>query len=206
MKLYYSAGACSLAPHIVASEAGLALELDRVNLTTKTTASGRDFLSVNPKGDVPALMLDNGELLTEASVVVQFLADQAPASGLIPRCGSLERFRVQEWLSFVAGELHKGFAPLWMPVSEECRRTALRLLHGHFAFLDGALDGRVYLMGETFTVADAYAFTVLNWCRFHKIDLSAYPRMVAYMERVGSRPKVRRAMENEGLLAGGCGA
>lgn len=205
MKLYYSAGACSLAPHIVASEAGLSLELDKVNLTTKTTASGRDFLSVNPKGDVPALMLDNGELLTEASVVVQFLADQAPGSGLIPRCGSLERFQVQEWLAFVASDLHKGFGPLWMPVSEECRRMALKLLHGHFAFLNLTLESRAYLMGGTFTVADAYAFTILNWCRFHKIDLTAYPRMVAYMERVGSRPKVRKAMEDEGLLACGCG-
>ncbi|QFU17002.1 glutathione transferase GstA [Microvirga thermotolerans] len=200
MKLYYSAGACSLAPHIVASEAGLPLELDKVNLRTKTTESGCDFLSVNPKGYVPALALDNGELLTEATVVIQFLADQAPASGLLPRSGTRERFRVQEWLSFVASELHKGFAPLWRPVSEDCRRLALDILHRRFAYLERALEGRSYLMGETFTAADAYAFTILNWTHFHKVDLSSYPWTVAYMRRVANRPRVRKAMAAEGLL------
>lgn len=199
MKLYYSPGACSLAPHIVASEAGLALELDKVNLTTKTTGSGRDFLSVNPKGYVPALMLDNGELLTEAAVVVQFIADQAPGSGLLPHCGSPERLRVQEWLAFIASELHKGFGPLWKPVSDASRKAAVEVLHRRFALLDQTLEGRSYLMGDGFTVADAYGFTILNWSHFHKIDLTAYPHLVAYMKRVANRPRVRKAMEHEGL-------
>ncbi|MCB8819915.1 glutathione transferase GstA [Microvirga rosea] len=200
MKLYYSSGACSLAPHIVAAEAGLPLELDRVNLTTKTTESGCDFLSVNPKGYVPALLLDTGELLTEGPVVIEFLADQAPASGLLPPYGSLDRRRVQEWLAFVASELHKGFGPLWRPVSEDVRKAALAQLHRRFSFLDATLEDRSYLMGEGFTVADAYAFAILNWCRFHKIDLSPYVHLSAYLTRIEHRPKVRKAMQDEGLL------
>ncbi|MBZ6077866.1 glutathione transferase GstA [Microvirga puerhi] len=200
MKLYYSSGSCALAPHIVALEAGLELELDRVNLRTKTTESGCDFLTVNPKGYVPALILDNGEVLTEAPVVLQFLADLAPASGLLPQSGSPERIRVLEWLSFIATELHKGFGPLWKPVSEDIRAATLSHLHKRFRVVDMALEGRSYLMGESFTVADAYAFTILNWSHFHKVDLSAHAHLKAYMARIEMRPRVRRAMHEEGLL------
>ncbi|MGO4574230.1 glutathione transferase GstA [Microvirga sp. 2TAF3] len=200
MKLYYSPGACSLAPHIVAAEAGLDVQLDKVNLSAKTTEAGQNFLNVNPKGYVPALVLDNGELLTEASVVVQYLADRAPASGLMPECGSMDRYRVQEWLAFIATELHKGFGPLWKSASEEAKQAAIDNLHRRFGLLDKSLEGRSYLMGDRFTVADAYGFTILNWTHFHKIDLSSYPHLAAYMKRVADRPKVKRTLQEEGLV------
>lgn len=200
MKLYYTPGSCSLASRIVACEAGLEIDYDKVDLKHRTTASGRDFIKINPKGYVPALVLNDGQVLTEASVVIQFLADQAPEARLIPEPGSLDRYRVQEWLGFISTELHKGFSPLWKATSPEAaRQMAVEHLHQRFGYLDRHLEGRTYLMGELFTVADAYVFAVLNWTSFHKIDISPYSRLEAYMKRVARRPGVRRALEAEGL-------
>lgn len=200
MKLYYTPGACSLAPRIAAYEAGLELEYDKVNLKTQTTASGRDYLRINPKASVPALALGNGEVLTEAAVILQYLADRAPGAGLLPEPGTLERYRVQEWLSFIGAELHKGFCPLWSATAPDAaRRLAIEHLHRSFAYLDSVLRGRVYLLDDRFTVADAYCFPILNWSHFYRIELSGYRDMLAYMARVATRPRVRRALQDEGL-------
>jgi glutathione S-transferase len=202
MKLYYTPGACSLASRIVACEAGLEIDYDKVDLKNQTTASGRSFIKINPKGGVPALSLNNGEVLTEASVVVQFLADQAPHSRLIPEAGSLDRYRVQEWLNFISTELHGGFVPLWRPSSSAAERQAsIENLSRLFRYFDRHLAERAYLMGEQFTVADAYGFTVLNWAHFHRIGLSDHPHLIAYMKRVAERPRVREALGAEGLKA-----
>ena len=201
MKLFYTPGACSLAHHIVACEAGLDIEYDKVDLKTQTTASGLSFTKINPKGYVPALALQDGEVLTEASVILEYLADHAPASRLLPATGSLERYRVQEWLGFISTELHKGFSPLWSgPMPEAARQLAIDHLYRRFAYLDGCLQGRFYLMGEQFTVADAYCFAILSWTRFHRLDLSAYSHINAFMRRVSERPMVRTALQAEGLL------
>jgi glutathione S-transferase len=200
MKLYYTPGACSLAPHIVAREAGVPVQLDKVDLSTRTTASGSSFIEINPKGYVPALGLASGEVMTEVSALVQYLADQAPASGLMPAAGTPERYRMLELISFISTEIHKGFGPLWNPTTPEALRQAtIDRLNLRLAYLDQKLAGRSYLTGETFTVADAYAFTVVNWANFHKIDLSSYPRLTAFMGRVAARPKVREALAAEGL-------
>lgn len=201
MKLYYAPAACSLAPHIVASEAGLRLDLERVDLASGKTEGGAVFATINPKGYVPALALDNGEVLTEVSALVQYLADQAPGSGLAPAAGTLERYRLLEWLGFISTEIHKGFGPLWKPDTPEASKTAARNnLAKRFAYLDGRLSGGGFLLGERFTVADAYLFTVANWTNFHKIDLSPYPNLQSYLKRVAARPKVREALGAEGLL------
>jgi glutathione S-transferase len=201
MKLYYSPGACSLAPHIVVHEAGLDIEFDRVDLNTQTTASGTLFGRVNPRGIVPALALRDGEVLTEVSVILEYLADQVPDSRLLPRLGSLERYRVQEWMGFISMELHKGFEPLWdRLVPEAARRLAVQYLQRRLSYLDSRLTDRAYLMGGEFTVADAYCFTILTWARFHRIDLSGYAAVQAFMREVSNRPMVRRAMEAEGLM------
>jgi glutathione S-transferase len=201
MKLYYAPGACSLAPHIVAREAGLRLDLERVDLGRGKTEGGVTFADINPKGYVPALSLDNGEVLTEVSALVQYLADQAPQAGLAPAAGTIERYRLLEWLGFISTEIHKGFGPLWKPQTpEETKAAAKATLAKRFAYLDQRLGRGPYLMGERFTVADAYLFTVANWTNFHAIDLKPYPNLKAYMERVGARPKVREALVAEGLL------
>jgi glutathione S-transferase len=201
MKLYYAPGACSLAPHIVAREAGLRLDLEKVDLGSGRTETGAAFAEINPKGYVPALALDNGEVLTEASALVQYLADQAPGSGLAPAAGTIERYRLLEWLGFISTEIHKGFGPLWKPDTPEAAKTIARNnLAKRFAYLDGRLAGGVFLLGDRFTVADAYLFTVTSWTNFHAIDLSPYPNLKAYMGRVAARPKVREAMNAEGLL------
>lgn len=201
MILYFTPGSSSLAAHIVAREARLCLEYDKVDLKTQTTASGQDYTRINPKGYVPALSLNNGEVLTEASVVMQFLADQAPEARLIPEAGSPERYRAQEWLGFIGTELHKGFGPLWRPTaSDMCQQVAVKHLHRRFGYIDGHLKDRPYLLGERFTVADAYGFTVLNWTYFHKIDLSPYANIGAFIKRVADRPRVREALQVEGLI------
>lgn len=201
MKLYYSPGASSLAPHIIACEAELDIEFDRVDLNTQTTASGVLFRKINPKGKVPALSLCTGEVLTEVSVILEYLADRMPDRRLLPELGSLARYRVQEWIGFIGTELHKGFDPLWdalMP--DAARRLAIRSLQRRIAYLDSCLEGKSYLTGEHFTVADAYCFTVLNWARFHRLDLADYAAVQAFMQEVANRPMVRRAMEAEGLM------
>jgi glutathione S-transferase len=201
MKLYYAPGACSLAPHIALCEAGLPHQLEKVDLAAKRTEGGADYAEINPKGYVPALALDNGQVLTEVSAVVQYVADQAPGSGLAPPPGTPERYRLLEWLGFVATELHKGFAPLWRPDTPDAYKPIVRDgLAKRFGYLDGQLVDRDHLMDSGFTVADAYCFTVLNWTNFHGIDLAPFPNVGAYVGRVAARPQVQRAMREEGLI------
>jgi len=201
MKLYYSPGACSLSPHIVASEAGLQVDLEQVNLAEHKTATGQDYMAVNPKGYVPALRLDDGSILTEGLAIVQYLADQKPASGLAPAAGTIGRYRLQEWLTFIGTELHKSFSPLFNKASsDDAKNLAKASINRRLAWLDDQLAGRQYLMGGNFTVADAYAFTIVNWTNFVGIELKAYPNLSAYMARVGARPKVQEALKAEGLV------
>jgi glutathione S-transferase len=201
MKLYYSPGACSLAPHIVSREAGLDIELEKVDLGAKKTSSGSDFLAVNPKGYVPALQLDNGEVLTEAAALVQYLADQAPQSGLAPAAGTMERYRLIEWLTFISSELHKGLGALFNPkLSDDSKQASKEKIAVRLGWLDKQLAGRDYLTGSRFSVADAYAFTILNWSGMLNVDLSPYANIRAYMDRVAARPKVQDALRAEGLL------
>lgn len=201
MKLYFSPGACSLSPHIVLREAGFSFELEKVSLADKKTASGGDYREVNPKGYVPALQLDNGEVLTEGPAIVQYLADKAPEKQLAPEPRTIERYKVVEWLNFISTEIHKGFSPLFKPnTPEETKQISRDTLAARFDFLDKQLQGKQYLMGNQFSVADAYLFTVLNWTRPMKIDLGRWPAVQAYWQRVGSRPAVREAMLAEGLI------
>jgi len=201
MKLYYSPGACSLSPHIVAREAGLPVEVEKIDNKAKTTASGGDFWQINPKGMVPVLELDDGERLTEGPAIVQYLADKAPDAKLAPANGTKERYRVQEWLNFITSEIHKSFTPLFKPNTPDAYKPiAKENLANRFTYVDKHLAGRKYLMGDDFTVADAYLFTVLRWSSLHQIDLSRYPNIATYMGRVAERPKVHQAMQEEGLV------
>jgi glutathione S-transferase len=202
MKLYYSPGACSLAPHIALREAGLPVELVKVDLAAKKTESGADFLAVNPKGQVPTLGLDDGEILTEVAVTLQYIADQAPATKLAPALGTRERYRLAEWLNYVATELHKGFGPLWKPNTPAEYKAIVKEINlaKQFAYLDKQFAGRDFLAGSSFTIADAYLFAILNWTKFHQIDLGKYPNVQAFMERVAARPAVKQALTAEGLL------
>ncbi len=201
MKLYYAPGACSLAPHIVAREAGLEIELANVRFPDKVTDDGEKLTDVNPKGAVPTLRLDDGEVLTENAVILQYLADRAEGSELALPKGGIERYRLLEWLNFVATELHKGFGPLWNPATPEAMKEIVRAnLAKRFTYLDGQLADRPYLTGERFTAADAYLFTVVNWVNIHKIDLKPYPKLKAFMDRIAARPAVRQALQAEGLL------
>lgn len=198
MKLYYKAGACSLSPHIVLREAGLPFELVKVDLAAKTLADGSDFRAVNPKGQVPALALDDGGLLTEGPVIAQFIADKVPDSGLIPPAGSLERYRVLEWLNFIGTELHKGCSPLFRPNTPDAyKEIARQTLAAKLAVLNQGLQGKTYLTGERFTVADAYAFVVLRWIPHLGLDLSSFANLAAFSERVGARPAVQAALAAE---------
>ena len=200
MKLYMSPGACSLSPHIVMREAGIAFEVEPVNLGTKVTKSGADYRAVNPKGSVPALEMDDGQILTEGPAIVQYLADCKPEAKLAPPAGTLERYRLQEWLNYIASELHKGFSPLFNPkVTEEWRQIIKDNLAQRFDFLAKKLDGRKYLMGDSFTIADAYLFTIMSWAKPMKIDLSKWPSLQSYMQRIAERPAVQSALKAEGL-------
>jgi glutathione S-transferase len=190
-----------MAPHIALCEAGLSYDLEKVDLQAKKTERGADYLGINPKGYVPALALDDGQVLTEVAVVLQYIADQAPGARLAPPPGTIERYRLMEWLNFIATELHKGFGPLWKPNTPDAYKPMVHEnLANRFGWLDRQLEGREYLMGAGFTVADAYAFTILNWTNFHDIDLGRWPNVQAYVGRVGGRPKVQQAMREEGLL------
>lgn len=201
MKLYYAPGVCSLAVHITAREAGLPIDLEKVDLATHKTQDGVDYYTINPKGYVPAVELDNGELLTEVGAIVQFLADRAPSSSLAPANGTMERVRLQEWLTFIGSEIHKGFSPLWYPTTPaEVKQATKDKLATRFAYLDKKLAGRSYLTGEQFTIADAYLFTVVNWVNFLNMDISAYSNLKAFQDRVAARPKVQEALKAEGLL------
>ncbi|HWA90739.1 MAG TPA: glutathione transferase GstA [Rhizomicrobium sp.] len=195
MKLYFSPGACSLSPHIVAEEAGVPLELVKVDLKTHLLADGSDFHAINPKGSVPALVLDDGRLLTEGPAIVQYIADRQPQTGLAPQWGSFERYQLQEWLTFINGEIHKTFGPLFHGASGDARKHAVDTIEKKFAFVERALAGKPYLMGETFTAADAYFFVMLTWAR--KMHLAISPALLAYFDRVAARPKVQAAIEAE---------
>jgi glutathione S-transferase len=207
MKLYYAPGACSLSPHIVAREAGIALELERVDLgrNPHRAETGADFTEINPKGSVPALRLDDGQLLTEGAAIVQYLADLAPESGLAPAAGTLERYRLQEWLTFTGTELHKLFTPwLFHPeYGEQAAEVARTKIAQRFAFLDAHLADHSYLLGPSFTAADAYAFTIVGWAGPMRIDLAPFAHLTRYMDRIAARPKVREAMRAEGLPTAG---
>jgi glutathione S-transferase len=200
LKLYFAPGACSLSPHIVLREAQIPFELERVSQSKKRTASGADFWSVNPKGYVPTLQLDDGQILTEGPAIVQYLADQKPAAGLAPANGTMERYRLQEWLNFISTELHKQYSPLFNPKAPEETKAAQRdYLVKRIGFVAERLAGKPYLLGERFSVADAYLFTVLSWSPLVGFDLSRWPTIVEYLERVGARPAVQAALEAEGL-------
>lgn len=200
MKLYFFPGACSLSPHIVAREIGIELTLDKVDPASKKTSSGRDFLAINPKGYVPTLELDDGEVLTEGPAIVQYLADQKPETKLVPPPGTMARYRVQEMLGYINSELHKSYSPLFNPkTSPEQRQEREAYLRKRYSVIEAALAKGPYLFGEQFTVADAYLFTVTNWANFVKLDLSAFPNLLAYQRRVAARPAVQGAMRAEGL-------
>jgi len=201
MKLYYSPGACSLSPHIALLEAGLPYDLVKVDLRAKKLENGDDYLKVNPKGQVPALGMDNGELLTEGPVIVQMIADKAAGKNLAPSRDSAERYKLQEWLNFITTELHKNFGPMFSPVlADDAKAFFKDRVMGKFKYLEGALAGRDYLMGKQLTVADRYLFTMLSWADRMKFDLSALPNLLAYKARVAARPKVQEALAKEGLM------
>lgn len=206
MKLYYATGTCSLSPHIVALEAGIPLELERVEImkSPHVTGTGTDFTTINPNGYVPALLLDDGSLLTEGTAVVQYLADLKPEAGLAAPAGTPERYRLQSWLNFVATELHKMYSPwLFHPeYGSQAQDVARRIIGRRLAFVDNHLAGAgPFLTGDRFTAADAYLFTIVGWSAFAKVDLSGFPHLRAFMERVGARPRVREAMQAEGMKA-----
>ena len=201
MKLFYASGACSLSPHIVAREAGIEVKLQQVDLKTKTITTEGDFLAINPKGSVPALQLDNGEILTEGPTIVQYLADLKPQSGLGPPSGTMARYRLQEMLGYINSELHKSYSPLFNPQTPaQTRAERQAYLLKRYALPDRQLEGRQYLFGDTFTVADAYLFTVTNWAGHVKLDLSQFANLQAFQRRVAARPAVQAAMKAEGLI------
>lgn len=201
MKLYYLPGACSLSPHIVVNEAGIAITLDKVDRATKVTASGENYMQVSPKGYVPALRLDDGEVLTEGAVIVQYLADLKPESGLAPPHGTLARYRLQEILTYINSELHKSYSPLFNPATpDETRAERTAYLKRRYAYIEGILGKQSYLLGEHFTVADAYLFTVTQWATRVGLDLDQFPALAQYQRRIAERPAVQDAMRAEGLL------
>lgn len=201
MKLYYAPGACSMASHMVLREAGFSFDLEKVELATGKTASGEDYRRINPKGYVPALRLDDGEILTESAVILQYLADQKPAAGLAPAPGTLERYRLMEWLNFIATEMHKQLGALYNPkITPEWRENQLALFGRRCDFLEEQMGTKTYLMGDRYSVADAYLFTVLNWTHFLHVDMDKWPTLRGYMARVAERPAVRDTMRAEGLI------
>lgn len=201
MKLYYSAGACSLAAHIALEEAGLKYEAISAPTKTKQLPDGSDYRKVNPLGYVPYLVLDDGQALRECAIICQYVADQAPARALIPPCGSMARYQLQMWMHFTATELHKGFSPLFNPaMPAEAKQVALARLQERLKFVDGELAGKAFVMGSDYSVADAYLFTVTNWAKPMAIDLAPYPNLLAWRERVAARPAVQAAMKAEGLI------
>ncbi len=200
MKLYFSPGACSFSPHIVLYELGLPFDSEKVDLGAKKTKSGADYRAINPKGAVPALQLDDGQVLTEGAAIVQYLADRKPESKLAPAAGTMERYRLQEWLNYIASDFHKAFSPLFnLKMPDEGKQMAKDLIATRLDYFGKALEKRQYLMGDTFTVADAYLFTILTWAAGMKFDLSKWPAVQAYYERVGARPGVKAAQQAEAL-------
>ncbi|WP_288131987.1 glutathione transferase GstA [Microbulbifer sp.] len=199
MKLFYTPGACSLSPHIVACEAGIDIALCKVDLKTKQTESGGDYTEVNPKGSVPALQLEGGEILTEGPAIIQFLAEQKPEKSLAPEYGTLPHYRLLEWLNYITAEVHKSFVPLFWDGAEEEKERAKKILNQRFQFIEDHLSGD-YLLGDDFSVADAYLFTVYNWCDRVGVDTGGWPKLKAFAERMAARPAVKKAMKDEGLI------
>uniref|UniRef100_Q07TV1 Glutathione S-transferase n=1 Tax=Rhodopseudomonas palustris (strain BisA53) TaxID=316055 RepID=Q07TV1_RHOP5 len=201
MKLYYSPGACSLSPHIALCESGLPFELVKVDIRAKKLEDGSDYLAVNPKGSVPALALDDGGVLTEGPAIVQLIADKEGSGKLAPANGTAERYRLQEWLNFVSTDLHKSFGPLFSPaLGDDAKQFFRDRINKYLGYADKQLEGKDYLMGASFSVADGYLFVILTWCDRMKIDLAPYPNLAAFKARVAARPKVQQAMASEGLL------
>ena len=207
MKLYFSPGACSLAPHIALEELGLAYQVEQVDIKTKKTKSGEDFFKINPKGYVPALQTNNGDILTEGAVILQYLADQKPEKNLLPKLGTFERVRTQEWLNYIATELHKSFGPLFsvahftsnVDAQNEMKEKVKQSIGKKFDYLSEHLNKNQYLMGSQFTVADMYLFTILNWHKWVGLDLTKWPKLMGFLETVKSRPAVAQVLKNEGL-------
>ena len=200
MKLYYAPGACSLSPHIALLEAGLPYDLVKVDLRAKKLENGDDYLKVNPKGQVPALALDSGELVTEGPVIVQMIADKIPAKNLAPERNSAERYRLQEWLNYISTELHKSIGPMFNPaLSDDAKAFFKDRAMGKFRYVDGKLAGHDYLMGKQFTGADAYLYVMLRWAEAIKLDLSGLSNLLAYKDRLAARPMVQQALIEEGL-------
>ena len=201
MKLYYSPGACSLSPHIALREAGLTFDLVLASTKTHKLQDGTDFYTINAKGYVPLLELDDAQRLSEGPAIVQYIADQAPDKQLAPANGTMARYRLQEWLNFITSELHKGFSPLFNPaMPEDAKALSRAKLADRLQWIDGQLAGKQFLMGEQFTVADGYLFTVTNWGAHVGVDVSPFANLVAYRARVAARPAVQAAMKAEGLL------
>ena len=198
MKLYYAPGACSLSPHIVAEEAGVLVDLVKVDLKAHTLEDGSDYHKINPKGAVPALVLDSGELLTEGPAIVQYIADRNPASGLAPECGTLARYHLQEWLTFINGEIHKTFGPLFHGAAGDERKKTVETIEKKFAFVEKTLTIQQFLLGDAFTAADAYFFVMLTWAK--KMHISISPTLTEFFDRIAARPKVQTAMKQEGLI------
>ena len=200
MKLYYSPGACSLAPHIALAELGLPYTTKRVDLKTHTLADGSDYYAINPKGYVPVLELDDGTRLTEAAVILQYIADRKPGT-LAPAYGGMDRYRLMEWLNFIATEIHKQFGPLWHPTTPDATKEAQRAtLAKRFEYVAKTLAAQAYLTGDAFTIADAYLFTMLNWAPMLKVDLAPWPALGEYAKRVAARPEVHATLVAEGLV------
>ncbi len=198
MKLYFNPSVCSLAPHIALREAGLNFELVKVDIRAHTVVDGSDYYQINPKGYVPVLMLDNGELLTEGSVISEYIADLNPAANLVPPHGTMARTRLREWMAFISTEVHKGFAPLFNPsMTEELKAMTRTKLAGRLEWIVGQLGEKTYLTGDTFTIADAYLFTVLGWGKWTGVDIAQWPKLVSYVARIAARPKVIEAMAAE---------
>jgi glutathione S-transferase len=203
MKLYYFPGACSLACHIALREAGLAFEIEKVDGKTKKTAGGADYLAINPKGYVPALVLDDGQKLTEAAAILQYVADRVPAAKLAPAAGTMERYRLIEWLNFIATEIHRNHTPLFKfaeKLSDASKQVFKDDLALRFDWLAKELADKPYLLGERYTIADIYLFTVLNWPRYVGIDIAKWPALKEYHKRIGARPAVQAALMAEGLI------
>jgi glutathione S-transferase len=199
MKLYYTPGACSQAPHIVIHELGLPYEAVKVDLVKHTLPDGSDYRAINPKGYVPTLELDDGTRITEANVILQYLADQKPGR-VAATFGSMERWKLMEWLAFIATEVHKGFGPLWNPKTpEDVRERTAQALGNRFGYLAKTLDKQPFVMGHEFSIADAYLFVILNWSGLHKVDLSPWPALQQFQARVAARPAVQAALKAEGL-------
>lgn len=199
MILYYAKGACSQAAHIILHEAGFDHDSIKVDLKTKQTERGEDFLAINPKGSVPALKLDNSEILTENAVILQYLGDKA-GGFMLPAVGNLRRYRILEWLNFISTELHKSFGPFFKPVGEETKQYARDLVASKLDYVEGRIGDRPFLMGETFTLPDAYLFVMLGWLGSARLEIDRWPRLQAYRERLERRPSIRQVLEFEGLV------